>query len=168
MPPMRLQRLPRAACAPFGGLPSGIYSPAVDDGIYVHLNPLAVGPHTLDIRAENPSQGFALDVTYNLTVVPIVENWLVATAALATARSIRRGAEIAIPCPQIRPPPWAAPCAGLARVGMARPLHESVILNGGVYRVSVTVSMERGRRLGVELEHTFRCPLARPVTLHVA
>ena len=51
----------------------GPLSPAVDDGIYVHVNPLAVGLHTLDIHAENPSQGFALDVTYNLTVVPIVE-----------------------------------------------------------------------------------------------
>jgi hypothetical protein len=62
-----------AACAPFGGLPAGIYSPAVDDGIYVRLNPLAVGSHTLQFHAENPSQGFVLDVTYNLVVIPVVQ-----------------------------------------------------------------------------------------------
>jgi hypothetical protein len=60
------------ACAPFGGLPAGIYSPAVDDGYYVRLNPLAPGSHTLILHAVNPSAGFALDVTYNLTVVPVV------------------------------------------------------------------------------------------------
>jgi hypothetical protein len=60
------------ACAPFGGLPAGIYSPAVDDGIYVRLNPLAVGVHTLEFHAENPSAGFLLDVTYHLTVVAVV------------------------------------------------------------------------------------------------
>jgi len=62
-----------AACAPFGGLPAGIYSPAVDDGIYVRLNPLAVGSHTLQFHAENPSLGFVQDVTYNLVVVPVVQ-----------------------------------------------------------------------------------------------
>src|SRR5262249_48760094 len=30
-----------------GDLPAGSYSPAVDEGIYVRLNPLAPGPHTL-------------------------------------------------------------------------------------------------------------------------
>lgn len=62
-----------AACEPVGGLPAGIYSPAVDDGVYVRLNPLAAGHHTLQIHAENPSQNFVLDVTYNLTVVPVVD-----------------------------------------------------------------------------------------------
>jgi|SRR5690242_18665622 len=57
-------------CAP--PLSAGIYSPAVDDGFYVRLNPLAVGPHTLHIHAENPDAGFALDITYNLNVVPVV------------------------------------------------------------------------------------------------
>ena len=62
-----------AACAPFaGGLPAGIYSPAVDDGYYVRLNPLAAGSHTLTIHAANPSQDFVLDVTYHLAVVPVV------------------------------------------------------------------------------------------------
>jgi hypothetical protein len=61
-----------ALCAP-GGAPAGIYSPAVDDGFYVRLKPLDVGKHTLRIHAENPSAEFTLDVTYNLTVVPVVQ-----------------------------------------------------------------------------------------------
>ncbi len=60
------------ACAPFGGLPAGVYSPAVDDGVYVRLNPLSVGAHILTFHAENPSAGFVLDVTYNLMVEPVV------------------------------------------------------------------------------------------------
>jgi len=51
-------------------VPAGIYSPAVDDGFYVQLNPLKVGSHTLHFHAENP--GFVEDVTYNLTVVPVL------------------------------------------------------------------------------------------------
>ena len=56
----------------------GILSPAVDDGFYVRLRPLEVGDHTLHFHAENlgdPStkeDDFVLDVTYNLTVVPVV------------------------------------------------------------------------------------------------
>jgi hypothetical protein len=61
-----------APCANLGGVPAGIYSPAVDDGFYVRLNPLTVGSHTLHIHAENPSTSFVTDVTYNLTVVPVV------------------------------------------------------------------------------------------------
>lgn len=57
-------------CAP--PLQAGIYSPAVDEGFYVRLNPLALGPHTLHFHAENASQFFFVDVTYNLTVVPVV------------------------------------------------------------------------------------------------
>src|SRR5713101_1673269 len=45
-----------APCAP-GGVPAGIYSPAVDDGFYVQLNPLEVGNHTLHFHAENPVAG---------------------------------------------------------------------------------------------------------------
>ena len=59
-------------CAALGGVPAGIYSPAVDDGFYVRLNPLTRGEHTLEFHAENPSQGFALNVTYNLTIVPVL------------------------------------------------------------------------------------------------
>ena len=60
-----------APCASAGGAPPGVYSPAVDDGIYVELQPLAVGNHIVHFHAENPSQLFTLDVTYHLTVVPV-------------------------------------------------------------------------------------------------
>jgi hypothetical protein len=53
-------------------VPPGIYSPAVDDGFYVLLGPLSVGPHTLHFHAKNASQKFEQDVTYNLTVVPVL------------------------------------------------------------------------------------------------
>jgi hypothetical protein len=56
-----------------GTLPAGIYSPAVDDGYYVRLNPLKVGEHQVIIHAENTSAGFVVDVTYNLTVVPVAK-----------------------------------------------------------------------------------------------
>ena len=62
-----------APCASLGGVPAGIYSPAVDDGYYVRLNPLEVGDHTLHFHAENPDTAFVLDVTYDLTVVPVVK-----------------------------------------------------------------------------------------------
>ena len=62
-----------APCTGLGNVPVGIYSPAVDDGFYVGLEPLKVGDHTLHIHAENPSAGFTLDVTYNLTVVSVVQ-----------------------------------------------------------------------------------------------
>jgi hypothetical protein len=58
--------------AGLGNVPAGIYSPAADDGFYVRLNSLKIGNHTLYIHAENPSQNFILDVTYNLTVVPVL------------------------------------------------------------------------------------------------
>jgi hypothetical protein len=55
--------------------PPGIYSPAVDDGVYVMLDPLRVGNHTLHFHAENLSVKpvFIQDVTYNLTVVTVLE-----------------------------------------------------------------------------------------------
>jgi hypothetical protein len=53
------------------GFPAGIYSPAVTDGFYTILGPLGVGKHTIQIKAKNPAQGFDLNVTYNLTVVPV-------------------------------------------------------------------------------------------------
>jgi hypothetical protein len=59
-------------CAGLGGVPAGIYSPAVDDGFYVLLDPLSVGNHSLHFHAKNGSQKFEQDVTYNLTVVPVV------------------------------------------------------------------------------------------------
>jgi hypothetical protein len=50
-------------------LPAGIYSPSMDDGYYVLLPPLKVGPHTLQFHAESGT--FLQDVTYHLTVVPV-------------------------------------------------------------------------------------------------
>jgi hypothetical protein len=60
--------------AGLGDVPPGVYSPAVDEGFYVLLNPLPLGPHALHFHAENPSAvpAFTLDVTYNLTVVPVL------------------------------------------------------------------------------------------------
>lgn len=58
-------------CANIGNVPAGIFSPGVDDGFYVLLNPLKAGNHTLQFHAENRSQNFSTDVTYNLTVVPV-------------------------------------------------------------------------------------------------
>jgi hypothetical protein len=58
------------------GLSAGTYSPAIDDGFYVMLKPLGVGPHT--VRFEGASAGcpligggFSVAVQYNLTVVPV-------------------------------------------------------------------------------------------------
>jgi hypothetical protein len=51
---------PDLTCAP------GIYSPSVDEGYYVLLNPLKPGNHVLHIHGDG-----WLDVTYNLTVVPV-------------------------------------------------------------------------------------------------
>jgi hypothetical protein len=59
--------------AGLGDVPAGIYSPAVDEGFYVLLAPLDIGKHALHFHAENPSQGVTQDVTYNLTVVPVLE-----------------------------------------------------------------------------------------------
>jgi hypothetical protein len=58
-----------ALCGGPGTVPPNIYSPAVDEGVYVLLKPLKVGRHTLHIHAENSSQGFVEDITYDLTVV---------------------------------------------------------------------------------------------------
>jgi hypothetical protein len=58
-----------APCTGLGNVPAGIYSPAVDDGFYVGIE-LKAGSHTLRIQAAGA--GFTLDVTYNLTVVPLV------------------------------------------------------------------------------------------------
>jgi hypothetical protein len=58
-------------CGGPGSVPAGIYSPAVDDGFYVMLAPLNGRTHKLQFHAENPSQPVE-DVTYNLTVVPVL------------------------------------------------------------------------------------------------
>lgn len=54
------------------GCPSGVYSPAVADGYWALLHGLEVGEHTLTFHAENPDFGFEIDVTYHLTVVPVL------------------------------------------------------------------------------------------------
>jgi hypothetical protein len=70
---------------PEGGLiPAGIYSPAVDDGFYVMLKPLAVGAHTLHFTGSSPGcdyaptgfhvDPFSVDVTYHLTITPVSLN----------------------------------------------------------------------------------------------
>jgi hypothetical protein len=58
-------------CVSAGGVPAGVYSPAIDDGVYAHIGALKAGPHTLHIHAENPSAGFVLEITYNLNVISI-------------------------------------------------------------------------------------------------
>jgi hypothetical protein len=59
-----------AFCGP-EGFPGGIYSPSLNEGIYVLLEPLPKGNHTLVFHAEGP--GFLLDATYHLTVVDVIE-----------------------------------------------------------------------------------------------
>lgn len=60
---------------PFFGLdvPAGAYAPAVDDGYYVMLSPLAPGPHTLRFTASGSFSGgppeLLQDATYELEVV---------------------------------------------------------------------------------------------------
>ena len=63
-----------APCGGPGTVPAGVYSPSVDDGVYALVMPLSVGSHTLHIHAEVPSQSFLLDVTYDLTIVPVQKN----------------------------------------------------------------------------------------------
>lgn len=58
-------------CISLGGVPAGIFSPAVDEGFYVIVRGLEVGDHTLQFSAEKAS-GVVQDVTYNLTVVPVL------------------------------------------------------------------------------------------------
>jgi hypothetical protein len=49
-----------------GAFPPGTFFPMVGDGIYVMLAPLSSGAHTIQFNGE--SDGFMLNVTYNLTV----------------------------------------------------------------------------------------------------
>jgi hypothetical protein len=58
------------ACAPGVPLPAGIYSPSVDDGLYVTVPPLNPGPHTIHFQAQSGT--FVQDVTYNLDIVPVL------------------------------------------------------------------------------------------------
>jgi hypothetical protein len=58
--------------AGLGNVPAGVYSPAVDDGYYVALVPLKRGLHTIHLQAVAGPGGSNEDVTYNLTVVPVL------------------------------------------------------------------------------------------------
>jgi hypothetical protein len=53
----------------FFGLPAGAYAPAVADGVYLLLTPLAPGPHTINFGGTGFFSGqFQQDITYHLTV----------------------------------------------------------------------------------------------------
>jgi hypothetical protein len=49
------------------GAPAGVYAPAAAAGIHLLLAPLAAGEHLIHFTGAN-GRGFALDVTYHLTV----------------------------------------------------------------------------------------------------
>lgn len=58
------------------GIDPGTYSPTIDDGYYVMLKPLSVGPHTLHFEGASagcPLIGspFSVDVMYDITIVPV-------------------------------------------------------------------------------------------------
>jgi hypothetical protein len=54
-----------------GDSPAGVYSPGVDDGYYVALDPLPPGNHTLQFQAQYQG-GTVQDTTYNLILVPVL------------------------------------------------------------------------------------------------
>lgn len=57
--------------AGLGNVPAGVYSPAVDDGYYASVPPLAPGTtHIIHLHAESGTD--TEDLTYNLTVVPVL------------------------------------------------------------------------------------------------
>ena len=57
-------------CGGPGTVPAGIYSPSVDDGLYVLLKPLKPGQHKIYFHAI--SGGVLEDVTYTLMVEPVL------------------------------------------------------------------------------------------------
>jgi len=60
-----------APCKPLP-VPAGIYSPAVDDGYYLLLQPLAPGSiHTIHFTVV-AGGAVVQDITYNVTVVPVI------------------------------------------------------------------------------------------------
>jgi hypothetical protein len=53
----------------FFGVPAGIYAPAVADGVYLLLRPLAPGSHTITFGGRGFLTGeFSQEITYHLTV----------------------------------------------------------------------------------------------------
>ncbi|MBZ5613016.1 MAG: hypothetical protein LAO23_03325 [Acidobacteriia bacterium] len=51
-----------------GPYTGGSYFPGVDDGVYVMLAPLPLGPHTIHFHGSLPVWQFTLDITYYLNV----------------------------------------------------------------------------------------------------
>jgi hypothetical protein len=51
-------------------VPAGTYFTAVDDGVYVMLQPLSPGSHLLHFTGSFPAFNFSLDITYHLKVSP--------------------------------------------------------------------------------------------------
>jgi hypothetical protein len=52
------------------GYPAPYVRTAASDGYWLMLKPLAAGAHVIHFTASNPTTGFSLDVTYNITVNP--------------------------------------------------------------------------------------------------
>ncbi len=52
------------------GYPTAYVRTAVSDGYWLMLRPLQPGTHVIHFTADNPTLGFTLDVTYNITVTP--------------------------------------------------------------------------------------------------
>ncbi len=52
------------------GYPAPYVRTAVADGYWLILRPLSAGEHVIHFTANSPNTGFALDVTYNITVLP--------------------------------------------------------------------------------------------------
>lgn len=52
------------------GYPAPYVRTAVSDGYWLIVKPLSAGQHTIHFAASNERTGFALDVTYNLTIEP--------------------------------------------------------------------------------------------------
>jgi hypothetical protein len=52
------------------GYPAPYVRTAVVDGYWLMLKPLSAGRHVIRFTASNPTTGFALEVTYNVTVKP--------------------------------------------------------------------------------------------------
>jgi hypothetical protein len=51
-------------------VPARTVFPAVSDGVYLMLAPLSPGHHTIHFAGDTGPQNFALDVTYNINVLP--------------------------------------------------------------------------------------------------
>jgi len=52
------------------GAPAGTYEPAVADGYYVRLSPLAPGPHVIHLKGVSADGTFTTEVIYSLYVQP--------------------------------------------------------------------------------------------------